>query len=175
MGAFDMLSECLSLGGRRVGWEWHLADRTAGRAHVVDQFRKSAQWQQFEDDLLTVAESHISKRGFSAPRNAIDHSKSQRVKKENGAGRPRSVLLAARQEVICKTADSGAKGERYCQQLDAAGFSTPLDWQKREGCPKKYIDAWNHPKESERGKWRQRIADEKSKATAGNRRNAPAR
>jgi len=60
----------------------------------------------------------------------------------------------------------GVTGERYCRKLDEKGLSTPPDWQKRDGCPKKYVDAWNHPREPK--KWRQRIADEKSRATRNN-------
>jgi hypothetical protein len=129
-------------------------------------------------DLATSAEVCVSGDALGARRikTQTQGTQSERFQRKNERGRPRSVVVATKQQAIQKIAAStGATGERYCKQLDATGLSTPLDWQKREGCPKKYTDAWNHPKPSERAKWRHRIADEKSKATAPSRANLPGR
>lgn len=81
-------------------------------------------------------------------------------------GRPLSSLAATRREIIRRVAaQEGATGERYCNRLHEAGLSTPMEWQKAEGCPKEYLDAWNHPDQDARRKWRQRISNEKSKYT----------
>ena len=102
-------------------------------------------------------------------------SRPSRSKREKEKGRPPSQTLAIRQEAIRVVAASGARGERYCRQLDEVRLGTPLEWQKRDGCPKNYVDAWNHPIKADRKKWRHRIADEKSKATTASRKNSPGR
>ena len=78
---------------------------------------------------------------------------------------------AARQTARATAADhsqgrcEGVKGARYCEALDAAGLSTPVSWQQNEGCLKTYPQAYWHQDPVERAKWRQRIANEKSKMT----------
>jgi len=151
------------------------------------EFGSSAEWRQFEDQLLAVAKAQgaASKAGSDEkePADALagqpiktqtKGTQTEPVQKKGGRGRPSSVAVRTRQQAIRRIAETGATGERYCQQLDGAGLSTQYEWQKRAGCPKKYLDAWNHPNLSERAKWRHRIADEKSKATALSRKNSPA-
>jgi hypothetical protein len=79
-------------------------------------------------------------------------------------GRPKDPHVANRRKLIRQVAAMGLKGEAYCARLDETGLHTPIAWQKRWQCPTKYRDAYNHPREAE--KWRQRINNEKSKATS---------
>jgi hypothetical protein len=80
-------------------------------------------------------------------------------------GRPQDKMARNRQEVIRKVAQKGHKGEEYCDMLGKAGLSTSIAWQKNERCPKNYLDAFNHADPTLRKKWRDRIADEKYRAT----------
>jgi hypothetical protein len=79
-------------------------------------------------------------------------------------GRPASVAAATRRALLRKLSATGVKGEHYCKAVDTAKLSTPFEWQKRDGCPKSYLEAWNHPNLSQRKRFRQRISDEKYKA-----------
>ena len=79
-------------------------------------------------------------------------------------GRPRSSLVATRQAVLRKIAATGVTGERYCEEVVNAQLDTPREWLKRDGCPKSYLDAWNHPDPQRRKTFRHRISDEKCKA-----------
>jgi|SRR5664280_13347 len=80
-------------------------------------------------------------------------------------GRPPDKLRMARREVIQRIAVTGVLGEAYCAALDKAGLRTPVAWQKNEQCPKDYSAAYSHQDPKSRKKWRNRIADEKYKAT----------
>jgi len=80
-------------------------------------------------------------------------------------GRPKDKLLMWRRQVIQRTSGKGLMGREYCAALNAEGLSTPISWQKNERCPKTYPEAYAHPSPTERKKWRNRIADEKYKAT----------
>lgn len=80
-------------------------------------------------------------------------------------GRPLDKLREPRRLIIRRVAARGVKGARYCEALDAAGLSTPVSWQQNEGCLKTYPQAYWHQDPVERAKWRQRIANEKSKMT----------
>jgi len=102
--------------------------------------------------------------------NPPAHSKQSLAKAK--VGRPKSGTVANRREGICRIASTGVTGERYCKAIDNAHLSTPLEWQKREKCSKSYTEAWNHPTPNLRPRWRKRIADEKSKATAASRNNS---
>ena len=76
-----------------------------------------------------------------------------------------AALEEPRRLIIRRVAARGVKGARYCEGLDAAGLSTPVSWQQNEGCLKTYPQAYWHQDPVERAKWRQRIANEKSKMT----------
>ena len=89
---------------------------------------------------------------------------------KKGRGRPQNWLTSMRRQSICDVAATGVKGKQYCQELDARRVSTPIEWQKRDGCPKNYTEAWDHPSLAAQKKWRQRISDEKSKMTKPTRR-----
>ncbi len=80
-------------------------------------------------------------------------------------GRRPDKYREVRREVIRRVAAMGVKGEQYCKALDAKQLPTPFSWQKNEGCPETYLAAYWHPDPAARAKWRQRIANEKSKAT----------
>jgi hypothetical protein len=80
-------------------------------------------------------------------------------------GRPKSILVGTRRVVIRAAAVKGFKGLKYCRALDDARLSTPLEWQRRDNCPKDYTKAWEFPDADQRKKLRQRISDEKHKAT----------
>ena len=80
-------------------------------------------------------------------------------------GRPLNKLAASRREIIQRVAAKGLKGEAYCDALDKLALATSVHWQKNEGCPKKYLDAFNHANPGQRKKWRNRIANEKYLAT----------
>lgn len=56
-------------------------------------------------------------------------------------GRPISVTTATRREVLRRISETGVRGELYCQAVDKIKLSTRLDWQKRDGCPKTYLEA----------------------------------
>jgi hypothetical protein len=87
------------------------------------------------------------------------------AKKQPGKGRPKSPNVSTRQQIIRAAAETGATGKRYCAELDSRKLSTPYDWQQRDHCPKRYLEAWDDPNPSKREKFRQRISNEKSKAT----------
>jgi len=76
-------------------------------------------------------------------------------------GRPPDKMLKARQELIRRVAAGGLEGAAYCEALGKAGLSTSIRWQKNEGCPKNYLEAFNHVTPALRKKWRNRIANEK--------------
>ena len=75
-------------------------------------------------------------------------------------GRPKSVLVSIRRPLIQTAAASGAKGKDYCMRLS---LKTPIEWQKRYGCPKTYPEAWDHQDPAKRKKFRQLISSEKSR------------
>lgn len=98
------------------------------------------------------------------------------LKKKASKGRPLSLSVQTRREIIQRVAATGIRGSRYCEELARRGLSTPIDWQKLAGCPKNYLDAWNHPSLVKRKLFRQRISDEKYKATKAElARNRPTR
>jgi hypothetical protein len=70
-----------------------------------------------------------------------------------------------RDEVIRSVAMPGITGKKYCQELRRVGLFTRLDWQKRDKFPKDYLDAYMEPDKKLQKIFRQRIADEKYKAT----------
>jgi len=78
-------------------------------------------------------------------------------------GRPRDKLVELRRRVIQEIAATGVKGEEYCSALAGRGLETSISWQKNEGCPRSYPEAWRYPK------WRKRIQDEKHKNTRSHR------
>jgi len=80
-------------------------------------------------------------------------------------GRPPDKMAAARRETIRRVAARGLKGKEYCEALDRIPLGTSIRWQQNEGCPKKYLDAFNHLNLGLRKKWRDRIANEKYLAT----------
>jgi hypothetical protein len=158
-----------------------LRKKAALAKQLLDELSETAtaQWwhRSTKPDLATARDTNTAADVLPVQPTAAQANRSQgeQVRKRKGKGRPLSSLVAIRQQAIRKVAETGATGARYCQQLDAAGLATPHEWQRREGCPKKYVDAWNHAKSSERAKWRHRIADEKSRATASSRANSPTR
>jgi hypothetical protein len=79
-------------------------------------------------------------------------------------GRPKSTLVETRRVVIRAAADRGFRGHEYCRELDRAGLSTPIEWQRRDNCPKEYAKAWEHWHTDLRTKLRRRISDEKHNA-----------
>jgi hypothetical protein len=115
-------------------------------------------WDSGED---SAAELHLADSGNTAE---ITQSE-QYNKKGSSKGRPRSVAVSTRRELLRKIATTGVRGVHYCQALVKAGLSTPLEWQKRDGCPKSYAEAWDHPDPQRRKTFRHRISDEKYKAT----------
>jgi hypothetical protein len=80
-------------------------------------------------------------------------------------GRPLNMAAADRREIIQRATAKGLKGAAYCEELGRVGLSTPFNWQKSEDCPKKYLDAYHHTDLDQRKIWRNRIADEKCRAT----------
>jgi hypothetical protein len=124
-----------------------------------------------EADLATAVE-HSKRADLASTRqSAPDTAQRKQVSKQRSSkGRPPNSLVATRQKVLQKIAATGATGEHYCTEVVNAGISTPLEWQKRDGCPASYLDAWNHQNLETRKKFRQRISDEKYKAT---KRNSP--
>jgi hypothetical protein len=79
-------------------------------------------------------------------------------------GRPRDKRMQDRKRKIRLVSLRKVTGEGYCTALDAEGLETPRRWQD-EGCPKKYVAAYQHPDLIQRKKWQKRIQDEKSKTT----------
>jgi hypothetical protein len=79
-------------------------------------------------------------------------------------GRKPDLLAQKRRKVIQVISETGVAGEDYCREMGKAGLQTPTNWQRNEGCPASYTDAWNH--RADALKWRQRIAEEKSRATS---------
>jgi hypothetical protein len=117
-----------------------------------------SQWRALPPDSL----AHLQKSNndlSTLAKVVIPQKASARI-----PGRPKSKVVSDRNDVIRRVATRGVRGASYCSELDRVGLCTPVEWQKRDGCPKKYIDAWNHPSQAK--KWRQRIAGEKSKATS---------
>jgi hypothetical protein len=94
------------------------------------------------------------------PAVAFGHTEPKRRR-----GRPLNKAAADRRETIQGAAAKGLKGAAYCEELGRVNLSTPYNWQKSEGCPKKYLDAYHHTDLVQRKKWRNRIADEKYQAT----------
>lgn len=82
-------------------------------------------------------------------------------------GRSKNPLVAARKKLIRQVSEKLLQGEAYCRELERLNFSTPMAWQKRDGCPASYLQAWNYPNIVKRAQFRQWITDEKSKATSG--------
>ena len=74
-------------------------------------------------------------------------------------GRPKNGMVEIYRQAIQRASAKGLTGLSYCDELTRVGLSTPMEWQKREGCPLRYTDAWNQKK------WRQRIANQKSQYT----------
>jgi hypothetical protein len=126
---------------------------------------------EFSSRMILKIEEHIGRLGrfHDASANSpakggpiADHELPNRVR---GRGRPRSVLVAKRREVIQRISATGVTGESYCRAMDARGLSTPFEWCTREGCPKSYLEAWNHCNPTKRGKFRSLIKNEKHKMT----------
>jgi hypothetical protein len=100
----------------------------------------------------------------------------EKPNKKPGKGRPANPVVEWRREIIRKVSATGVKGEAYCVALGEVrisitktGLETPVPWQKEKPpCPKSYVNAWNDPDPKQRKKWRQRVANEKSKATRQN-------
>lgn len=80
--------------------------------------------------------------------------------------RPKDARIESRKKKIREVAELKVVGAAYCEALDDRNIQTPHDWQVIEGCPKRYLDAFNHEDRILRKKWRQRIANEKCKATS---------
>jgi hypothetical protein len=128
---------------------------------VEKEFKKSPEWQQYQDELLALAGYQLTKPVAAPPATeGAQHSARKRK------GRPKDSLAEYRRVRISKVAQElNVIGEAYCKALCDSGIEVPIRWQTSEACPKKYIDAFNHPDLVQRKKWRQRIADEKYKAT----------
>src|ERR1035441_7471253 len=77
-------------------------------------------------------------------------------------GRSKDKLVAYHAKQVSLIIQEGCVGEEYCRRLTQRGILPPPRW-RAEGCPKDYIDAYNHPKPEERKKWRARIYSEKNK------------
>ena len=79
------------------------------------------------------------------------------------AGRPKKKLAEIHNGAVLEVIRTSPRlrGEEYCQALDDRHIPIPFDWTSGEGCPKKYVEAYNHPDQKLRKKWRQRINDEK--------------
>jgi hypothetical protein len=136
-------------------------------SEVLRNLERAFCYQLWEDlgsawESEAVLASYRRQAGTSAKSQAtfISSNAQHRTK-----GRQKSKFVAMRNEVIWFVAATGARGERYCQALDEKNLQPPLEWQKRDGCPNRYVAAWNHPTSTTRSKWRKRIADEKYKAT----------
>jgi hypothetical protein len=80
----------------------------------------------------------------------------------NRKGRSKDKLVAYHAKQVSLIIQEGCVGEEYCRRLTQRGILPPPRW-RAEGCPKDYIDAYNHPKSEERKKWRARIYSEKNK------------
>ena len=80
----------------------------------------------------------------------------------NRKGRSKDKLVAYHAKQVSLIIQEGCVGEEYCRRLTQRGILPPPRW-RAEGCPKDYIDAYNHPKPEERKKWRARIYSEKNK------------
>jgi hypothetical protein len=74
------------------------------------------------DSALTMGKDRVAK-------TATPHQKG------TSKGRPRSTIVATRQEVLRKSASTGLTGARYCEDVVRRGLSTSVEWQK-SGCPK---------------------------------------
>ena len=86
--------------------------------------------------------------------------------RSKGKGRPKDKFVELHQKQIKEVAaEVKFVGGAYCKALDDRNTQTPIRWQTSERCPKQYLQAYNHPDPTERKKWRQRINDEKYKAT----------
>ena len=83
--------------------------------------------------------------------------------------RPKDSMVESRRKKIQEVAALNVVGEEYCKALDERNIQTPYRWQASEGCPKRYLEAFTLKDRTLRKKWRQRIADEKSKATSKQR------
>jgi hypothetical protein len=92
----------------------------------------------------------------------------QRSSGRKHTGRPPSSNKRERQKTIRNVSSRDVVGKDYCAVLDAEGVSTKKSWQ-RDGCPKTYLKAYEHPDPAKRKRWRALITDEKYKATRSTR------
>jgi hypothetical protein len=97
---------------------------------------------------------------------AVQAGGAQAGNRSKGKGRPKDKFVELHQKQIKEVAaEVKFVGEAYCKALDDRNIQTPIRWQTSERCPKQYLQAYNHPDPTERKKWRQRINDEKYKAS----------
>jgi hypothetical protein len=113
-------------------------------------------------DAAIVEALNVTGYERETPARITDRTKPPLRKRK---GRPKDITSAIRTAKIWEIAQLRVIGEAYCKALDDREINTPARWQRNEGCPKLYLEAFNHKDRSLRKKWRQRISDEKYKAT----------
>lgn len=146
------------LGGDKEGCPWAKAALTYNAKF----------WDCFKDLLRALGNDARSR-----PRRPVPVSRSANAAKppqhRKNKGRPRDKLVEYHRNQILSVIEKGLTGEEYCARLTERGIATPIRWQKNEGCPKTYLDAYNHQDLEQRKKWRARIYDEKNKISRAKR------
>lgn len=150
-------SECGSVKQYQLS-RFSAANLTPGPQLVVQHFERCfTEWERAlrsEIEFWPVRPSEVLDR-FD------DHLATD--EKRRRRGRPKDVLRQHRIAKIRRVIERGLRGIDYVKALkNDAGLKTPLPWQHNENCPAEYLDAWNHQNPTERKKWRNRIAAERS-------------
>jgi hypothetical protein len=138
------------------------------RADKIFQREDDSLRQKLDQTICTILDRVIEQNRQST--NTISGNSSVEPKGK-AKGRPKNGVVAKRRQYMVTFAEKGLQGELYCRAMDQVGVGTPVTW-RLEGCPAKYLDAWNHPNPVERKKWRQRISNEKSQATSNKARTS---
>lgn len=103
----------------------------------------------------SVAVNHWVEGPFQSPESSIESK--QRKPEKPRPGRPKTIYTGQRQQVIRNVVERGLKGQAYAHKLGEY-LKPPPEWCKL-GCPPTYREAY------EDKHWRQRIFDERHKAT----------
>ncbi len=76
--------------------------------------------------------------------------------KKRRRGRSPDEWVRWRRQKIKQVCLTGVKDREYCQRLDNLVLPLPFQWKAQKGCPRTYVEAWDHPNR----KWRSLIKNE---------------
>jgi len=149
----------------------HITDRFKLEFHKVLDAEVERAYLQHRGErkaLLTAAEARNVDQNVeeqtSTPPRKLSVKTAQNQKRR---GRPQDNHVAFHRRQLLPFIKEGLTGKEYVKRLTDGRVPTPTSWQS-EGCPKTYLEAYNHKDPEQRKKWRNRIADEKYKTSRDN-------